>query len=442
MQYDVFISHASEDKNLFVRKLATHLIEHRIEVWYDEFSLKAGSSLRRSIDHGLSKSRFGVVVLSPNFFKKKWTNWELDGLVARQNSYENELIIPIWLNVDKEAILEYSPSLADKVAIQASIGLKKVASKIMAIINPEGSTLVIARDIIIKSGYDPPVITDDWWLDVVEYSGKEWGHMEYLSFSIPWKGFEPKFRGEYIAKHALQKMWQDESDELWLSQLSSPSTVLDFINSQPGLKDACQQNPDEVALYFPQLTIKGFGDFMEEKFDKMLKKGSRNSEHPCEEEIALRDPNLGNYEPGSLACYYFTGSGGGIGPSTRRYDMIDCIIWLLSSKSKWLPPKIRSTLLQGMKEWNVWGWTLGGNISGFEKNQFTGKFEHEIYEIQNSQPVNLSTHARNDIKTRFQHSINILQIEESLDFFVEKFLKYGFIEEKIKSHQEIRNRKK
>ena len=95
MQYDVFISHASEDKSHFVRELAIKLEEQQIIVWYDEFSLKPGSSLRRSIDFGLSKSRFGIVVLSNNFFKKEWPNWELDGLVARQNSLENEMIIPI-----------------------------------------------------------------------------------------------------------------------------------------------------------------------------------------------------------------------------------------------------------------------------------------------------------------------------------------------------------
>ena len=73
MQFDAFISHAWDDKDTFVRKLAERLQKQRIEVWYDEFSLKAGDSLRRSIDFGLSKSRFGVVILSYNFFNKQWT---------------------------------------------------------------------------------------------------------------------------------------------------------------------------------------------------------------------------------------------------------------------------------------------------------------------------------------------------------------------------------
>jgi TIR domain len=59
MLYDVFISHASEDKDGFVRLLAGQLKERRIEVWYEEFSLRPGDSLRQSIDQGLSKSRYG-----------------------------------------------------------------------------------------------------------------------------------------------------------------------------------------------------------------------------------------------------------------------------------------------------------------------------------------------------------------------------------------------
>ncbi len=55
-------------------------------MWFDEFSLQVGDSLRRAIDQGLAHSRFGIVILSPDFFEKQWPQWELDGLVVRQNS--------------------------------------------------------------------------------------------------------------------------------------------------------------------------------------------------------------------------------------------------------------------------------------------------------------------------------------------------------------------
>ncbi|MBA7509581.1 hypothetical protein ES705_01539 [subsurface metagenome] len=82
-EYDVFISHASEDKDEIVRPLAVKLQSMGLKVWYDEFELKIGDSLRRKIDKGLANSRFGIVVLSTAFISKGWTNYELDGIVTK-----------------------------------------------------------------------------------------------------------------------------------------------------------------------------------------------------------------------------------------------------------------------------------------------------------------------------------------------------------------------
>jgi hypothetical protein len=114
-EYDVFISHASEDKDSIVRPLAHALREAGLKVWYDEFELRIGDSLRRKIDRGLANSRFGVVVLSQSFFGKGWPNYELDGLVTRAVSGE-QVLLPVWHNVSKEEVIRYSPSLADKLA--------------------------------------------------------------------------------------------------------------------------------------------------------------------------------------------------------------------------------------------------------------------------------------------------------------------------------------
>ncbi len=84
VQWDVFICHASEDKEEFVRPLAEALRHRGLRVWYDEFSLEVGDSLRQAVDRGLNKSRFGIVVLSPSFFGKNWPEWELNGLVTKE----------------------------------------------------------------------------------------------------------------------------------------------------------------------------------------------------------------------------------------------------------------------------------------------------------------------------------------------------------------------
>ena len=132
--YDVFISHASEDRNAVVRPLANALKEAGLRVWYDEFELNIGDSLRQKIDRGLASSRFGVVVLSKDFFDKGWTNYELDGIVTRSVSGE-QILLPIWHNVTKAEVIEYSPSLADKLARStATHTVEEIGSEIAELI--------------------------------------------------------------------------------------------------------------------------------------------------------------------------------------------------------------------------------------------------------------------------------------------------------------------
>ena len=134
-QYDVFISHASEDKDDVVRPLAIALQSEGLKVWYDEFELKIGDSLRRKIDKGLANSRFGIVVLSKDFIRKGWTNYELDGIITRSVSGE-QIVLPIWHNITKQEVIDYSPSLADKVARNTAIyTIEEIATDISEVIN-------------------------------------------------------------------------------------------------------------------------------------------------------------------------------------------------------------------------------------------------------------------------------------------------------------------
>jgi hypothetical protein len=104
MLHDVFICHASEDKDDFVRPLAETLKTHHLDVWYDEFTLIVGDSLREAIDRGLANSRFGIVVLSPHFFLKRWPQRELNGLVAREIAEGRRVVLPVWHCIDRDAI--------------------------------------------------------------------------------------------------------------------------------------------------------------------------------------------------------------------------------------------------------------------------------------------------------------------------------------------------
>lgn len=136
-EYDVFICHAGEDKDDLVRPLVLALRERDLVVWYDEFELKIGDSLRRRIDKGIIASRFGVVVLSPSFFDKGWSNYELDGLVTREVSGGRPLILPVWHKVTRADVAGYSPSLADKVArLTANVAIEALADEIAGVVRP------------------------------------------------------------------------------------------------------------------------------------------------------------------------------------------------------------------------------------------------------------------------------------------------------------------
>lgn len=135
-KWDVFISHAWEDKEQVARPLAQALEKEGLKVWYDEMALKLGDSLRRSIDRGLAESRYGIVVLSPAFFSKQWTQYELDGLVTRDFA-PDKVILPIWHQVGLEEVTRYSPSLAGRVAANWQAGLAEVVAQVMAVVRPD-----------------------------------------------------------------------------------------------------------------------------------------------------------------------------------------------------------------------------------------------------------------------------------------------------------------
>lgn len=136
VQYDFFISHASEDKEEFVKPLAETLESMGVRVWYDEFSMKVGDSLTKSIDRGLINSKFGVIVLSKAFMKKQWTNYEFKSLVSREMHHGEKVILPIWHEISKNDVMAFSPHLADKVALNSSTQtIEEIASDLKDVLN-------------------------------------------------------------------------------------------------------------------------------------------------------------------------------------------------------------------------------------------------------------------------------------------------------------------
>ena len=136
-KYDLFISHASEDKDVIVRPLATILERLSVRVWYDEFSLQLGDSLTASIDKGLQESRYGLVVLSKAFLSKKWPEYEYRSLMTREIDGER-VILPLWYDVTQDDIKNFSLYLADIKALPISrANFGKIVSAILKVVRPD-----------------------------------------------------------------------------------------------------------------------------------------------------------------------------------------------------------------------------------------------------------------------------------------------------------------
>lgn len=117
--YDFFISHAWKDKEDFVDGLVACAKAAGLDVWYDQTAMTWGDSIRQKIDEGLRRSYFGVVVLSPNFFERPWTNYELDGIVQRDLTGAGRLL-PIWHRLTQDDVAKRAPSLAGRLALPTS----------------------------------------------------------------------------------------------------------------------------------------------------------------------------------------------------------------------------------------------------------------------------------------------------------------------------------
>ena len=132
-EWDIFLSHASEDKAGAAVPLADALERAGIRVWFDDRQLRIGDSIREKVEEGLSRSRYGAVILSPSFVAKQWPRRELNALFALEEG-GRPLILPVWHKIDRAAVLSYSPILADRLAANTNDGFERVAQSISAVI--------------------------------------------------------------------------------------------------------------------------------------------------------------------------------------------------------------------------------------------------------------------------------------------------------------------
>lgn len=114
--FDIFIGHASEDKDLVARPIFEECNKVGIRAFIDEIHIEWGDSLTEKINHALGKSKYFLAVMSEKSIKKAWPRKELNSAVAREISGDQK-VLPLIVG-DYKKILSEFPLLADKLFIQ------------------------------------------------------------------------------------------------------------------------------------------------------------------------------------------------------------------------------------------------------------------------------------------------------------------------------------
>ena len=424
--HDVFICHASEDKDGFVRPLAHALRERHIDVWYDEFVLNIGDSLRVMIDRGLATSRFGIVVVSPSFFAKAWPQRELNGLVARETFEGRPVVLPIWHHVGRDEVLRFSPPLADAVAISSAEGIEEVVQRLVKVLRPDPSPLLVAREFLLSKGLEAPSVTDEFWLDLVGIKNSQLDQpsSEFSRWMFPL----PFPREQSTMERGLNIGWTSLQLD-WICQLTPPDEVHAFLQRSPGLFETARKCPGILAMYVPQVTIRGYDSGFEDVFDDLLDPSRKDAyqmpgysdprtidgRRPlCGELIAWRHPTFGNYADRELGASFVNAHTDAY--SRSLYDERECLVWLLCDASNWMPEELKVRLIRGVTNYycRVGHLFAGGSALGKALRGPPSKFR-------------FTRNVRTDIRALVVEAIDKLDIDEDPDVITERFVKSDIV---------------
>jgi hypothetical protein len=348
----------------------------------------------------------------------------------------NRVIIPVWHNVSVADVLKYSPPLADVKAVESKKGVRHVCRELLRRLRPRESPLIVARDELLASGVRPPVVTDEWWLDVVAASMRidgwglfppedsSWGRW---SFPLPNAGKQGEARGVRLAWTALQLDWVKAADDQRISQITRPELVLHFIDTQPGLREACLDSLEWLAAYAPQLTIEGFGGEFEKAFDQILE------EREDRGKLLLRASDWDQIDAVDVAFTYVHGPR--FGPTAQFYRDFDYLVWLLSADSLWLPEAIRNLLRRGIRDWDTWSTSLLGDSSD-------RPFLRSLFRGVEKGAFRFTKRAKTDLVDLLRGSLDDLRLSDDPIAIFESFVTLGFIDKCIQGRRAMREASK
>lgn len=96
MKYDVFIGHASEQKDDIAGPLFDELTKLGIKTFIDVVEIKWGDSLTRIINKALAESEYFLAIISANSINKSWPDTEMNAAIARQINGKQK-VLPLFV---------------------------------------------------------------------------------------------------------------------------------------------------------------------------------------------------------------------------------------------------------------------------------------------------------------------------------------------------------
>src|SRR5688572_28008298 len=129
-EYDAFISHAVEDKIPIANELCAKLEQAGLKIWYSGKELGIGDSIEKTIEKGLNRSRYGIVIFSPTYLAKNWTIREFYTLLAKEIE-EQKVILPVLYNISLDELKNKDLLMADRFAVNADRGIDFVVERLV-----------------------------------------------------------------------------------------------------------------------------------------------------------------------------------------------------------------------------------------------------------------------------------------------------------------------
>jgi len=126
MEYDLFICHASADKDNIVRPFWKYLQAFGINTFFDEASIEYGESINQKVMHGLAKSQGSILMLTSTFYTRDFTKYEMGGIFYKKYNQGGYIYIIYWDDKDLAEVSKRFPFVRDLKCFHVIEGTKLI----------------------------------------------------------------------------------------------------------------------------------------------------------------------------------------------------------------------------------------------------------------------------------------------------------------------------